>query len=331
MWDCPKCKAENDDSLQLCHICGTSFDGKDYPFLKKVNVSESTTSDKKPIAVLIVFLISLVIFRLNYFYSSISFLFLVFAAILFFKTVEFLRSHHYSKDAILDKLNEKRFVIAGNCYWISLIMAMMIEQTIGFLFGFILLMNSRLFGTFVNFLFEPYFRIENNPLKDQDDNQLTDNPSSLTLNLSHAVGVPRRFSVGTLMILTALFAVLFSMLEVFGANSIIFFIFAAFFLGIGLCQMFLYNAKEPRKASIVGGFYLGLVIGLAAITVNTLMQKYMQNMSKDDYQNTRIIAYLFMLFGGPFGYLSGCLTAGIFLVREKEEKEAENEAGGDFV
>ncbi len=140
--------------------------------------------------------------------------------------------------------------------------------------------------------------------------------------LPKAVGVTRRFSVGTLMILTAMFGVLFAVLTMLDANPIIFFMVAVFFAGTGLAQMFLFGGREPRKASVVGGFFLGLIIGLAAVIIAQQTRNSFGSRSGFEYYNTISCAFVAMIFGGPLGYIAGCLSAGIFLVRERESAES---------
>jgi hypothetical protein len=143
------------------------------------------------------------------------------------------------------------------------------------------------------------------------------------------VGVTRRFSVGTFMIMTAFFGVLFAVLKMLNTNSIIFCCIAVFFAGIGVAQMALFGGNEPRKASWIAGFPLGFLCGLGgSITANSFGQfpVYFGQAQPHDVLGTSLLC---AMLGGPCGYFAGCLIAGIFLVRERESDE-EKDARSTF-
>jgi hypothetical protein len=138
--------------------------------------------------------------------------------------------------------------------------------------------------------------------------------------LREAVGVTRRFSVGTFMIMSALLAVLFSVLTVMGAHPIVFGCIVVFFTGIGVAQMFVFHGEDPRKASWIAGIPLGFFCGLAG----SLIARW----TGEAYGSVPEIigaALGCTIIGGPCGYIAGCLVAGIFLVREREEDEGDTQ------
>lgn len=142
------------------------------------------------------------------------------------------------------------------------------------------------------------------------------------------VGVPRRFSVGTLMILIAMFGVLFAVLKMLGTHPIVFAGVAIFFGGVGAAQMFLFKSHDPRKASLVAGFVLGPVVGIGMIVIaNLIANNYgvPYNPQQMNLAGVMCCGVGFLLLGAPFGYIAGCLVAGIFLVREREKAEDEED------
>jgi hypothetical protein len=130
------------------------------------------------------------------------------------------------------------------------------------------------------------------------------------------VGVTRRFSVGTFMIMTSLFGVLFAIMKMLNVHPIAFCCIAVFFAGIGVAQMWLFGGNEPRMASLVAGFPLGFICTLGGC-IATRWDPELQ-FSLGSIISTSLSG---AFWGGPCGYLAGCLIAGIFLVRERESDE----------
>ncbi len=148
-----------------------------------------------------------------------------------------------------------------------------------------------------------------------------------------AVGIPRRFGVGTLMILVTVFAVLFSILKMLSpvlylseaerriGEPIGFAVVGLFFAGVGLSQILLFEGKNPRKGSILGGIIMsGLLTVVGAIVAGVADR----NVGAADALAVAFGTLLFggmmsVIFGGPLGYLAGCLLAAVFLVRKEPE------------
>jgi len=126
-----------------------------------------------------------------------------------------------------------------------------------------------------------------------------------------AVGVPRRFGVGILLLMTTMFAALFSLMRLLGAGAEVFIMVAVLFAGVGLGQMLLYGGKYPRAASIwVGGCLfpvevIGLMIHLGSFHAELVLLLMMSP-----------------FLGAGFGYLAGGLTAGVFLLLKKYSQQA---------
>ena len=133
------------------------------------------------------------------------------------------------------------------------------------------------------------------------------------------VGMPRRFSIGTLMIITFFFALVFGFLKMCGVPPVVFIVVVAFILIVTACQALLYGGKNPRKASYVAGF---VMYGLAVPIVATLQGEFRGADIADVIRGMLCTFFSAFFVGGPLGYAVGCLVAGIFLVR-KEPDEAE--------
>jgi len=140
-----------------------------------------------------------------------------------------------------------------------------------------------------------------------------------------AVGVPRRFGVGTLVLVTTMFAVLFAAMRTYGVHPITFGAIAVFFAGVGLAQAVLFVGRSPRAASVVAGAVLtpALSLGIGIWVDGT------------PPLSLAMIACVFLaILGAGLGYLAGGLTAGVFLVvepfwriRAEDPAASENERG----
>ncbi|MFZ1934655.1 MAG: hypothetical protein WCB27_23075 [Thermoguttaceae bacterium] len=132
-----------------------------------------------------------------------------------------------------------------------------------------------------------------------------------------AVGVPRRFGVGTMMILVTAFAMLLGVLKSAGVDPLIFAAVAAFIAGVGACQVLMFKGQDPRRASFYGGIITFSVLAVVvALVVGHLYG------AKYAIRCAFLLGVLTFVAGGPLGYGAGCLVAAIFLVR-KEPDDAE--------
>jgi hypothetical protein len=135
------------------------------------------------------------------------------------------------------------------------------------------------------------------------------------------VGVPRRFSIGTMMILTTAFAVLFGVLKTIGVDPGTFAAISLFIGGVAACQSLLFKGKMPRLASFVGGILLCFLIGATGTALDYLP-------SQGHYHIITLVGSLIgvgigaMICGGPLGYIVGCFVAAIFLVRKEPDDAA---------
>ena len=135
------------------------------------------------------------------------------------------------------------------------------------------------------------------------------------------VGVPRRFSIGTMMILTTAFAVLFGVLKTFGVPPIAFAAISIFIGGVGACQSLLFKGKRPRLASFVGGIIMFGLLAVVGLLVACFVDRPLLSLFYIMIL-MGVTTVLTAVIGGPLGYIVGCLVAAIFLVR-KEPDDAE--------
>ena len=134
-----------------------------------------------------------------------------------------------------------------------------------------------------------------------------------------AAGFPRRFGMGVLMLLVTLSAVLFSALRTMGAGVEIFAVISTMFAAVALGQLFLFRGRYPRAASIwVGSCFFPLqLIALCLWMFYTT-----------GYRSPSLVELLVFLgvllfsipLGAGFGYLSGGLVGGVFLILDSLAK-----------
>jgi len=124
-------------------------------------------------------------------------------------------------------------------------------------------------------------------------------------------GVPRRFGVGTLLLITTMFAVLFAVLRALGVPALVFAGIALFFMAVGLGQMLLFKGERPRRASITTGAFLGAGFPVFCWALHCALGP---RFAVSSHPLDSVVG----AFGGAFyGYLAGILIAGVFLMIDK--------------
>jgi hypothetical protein len=117
--------------------------------------------------------------------------------------------------------------------------------------------------------------------------------------------VPRRFGMGTLLVATTLFAMLFAFLQWARARPEELFFYTAFVATVSVAQMVF--ERSPRWASVIaGGVYLPLsVLVIPMVRGRPLWRIYVT-----------LNIFELVAIGLLVGYLGGALVAGIFLASD---------------
>jgi hypothetical protein len=138
----------------------------------------------------------------------------------------------------------------------------------------------------------------------------------------HEAGVPRRFGVGILLVITTMFAVLFAIMQTLRFPPFVFAVVAVFFGAVGLGQMLLFKGQRPRRASVIVGacFYPCLVLGTIVFEIL---------FSNSLYSPDLCFLLSSIPFGALFGYLAGGLIAGVFLLINTLENRQRRSKGTD--
>ncbi len=120
-----------------------------------------------------------------------------------------------------------------------------------------------------------------------------------------AYGAPRVFDLFTLMSVTLAFGLLFGMMKAMDAQPEVFISVTSFVTLVAVAQMMLFGGNSPRLASLIGGplAFACVFVGLGV------------------WYQTRAASYLGVVcllpLAVPFGYLSGGLIAGVFLIADQ--------------
>jgi hypothetical protein len=126
-------------------------------------------------------------------------------------------------------------------------------------------------------------------------------------------GVPSRFGIGTLLVVTAAYGLLLTLLRSlldWDPRAIAWFVVFVSLVGAG--QMLLFGSRRPRQASLITG-----AIALPAIILFTFVF-HGDGRSPPEALGCSVCAA--MLFGAPAGYLAGGVVAGVFLVMDAVQR-----------
>ena len=139
-----------------------------------------------------------------------------------------------------------------------------------------------------------------------------------------AVGVPRRFSLATLMLTMVTYAMLLGALRMGGTPVEAIVVLLVLFTAAGVGQPILYGGRNPRRASVVIGLVLFPLEILALIVYLNTSGTY--RIGGDEAAAFLILA---LLGGGVLGYAAGCLAAGMFYLNDRYEKFKQRHAASE--
>jgi hypothetical protein len=123
---------------------------------------------------------------------------------------------------------------------------------------------------------------------------------------------PVQFGIGTLLVITTMYAVLFASLRVLHAPPSVFVVIALLFTVVGLGQTFLYKGQRPRRASMIAGacFFVGLYVIYRVAFGDEYLYHFFAPF--DPVEGA--------FFGAIYGYVAGLLISGAFLVVDKAKR-----------
>jgi len=136
--------------------------------------------------------------------------------------------------------------------------------------------------------------------------------------LPRQFGVPRQFDIGTLLVITAMYAVLFAVLRAFEATPLTFTFIALFFTSVGLGQAILFEGRRPQRASVIVG---ACFLSCWALVSELLWPSPRPRLSTGDILWFSLLA---SLPGALLGYTCGGFIAIVLFMSEKTENRGDN-------
>ena len=141
---------------------------------------------------------------------------------------------------------------------------------------------------------------------------------------SPIVGVSRRFGVGHMLVATGLFAIVFGFLQYADASLATYALWAFFCTAIPLGQVFLYQGRDPRRASCLVGSRLLPALRLSS-WIYLLAKEAMEgrwttldlSLAAEGTLFIALMTILSMALGYGLGYMIGTISAGVFLVLDR--------------
>ena len=137
-----------------------------------------------------------------------------------------------------------------------------------------------------------------------------------TARQERVYGAPRRFGIGTLLIVTTAFAVAMAILTALGVPSVAVVVILTFVALVGVSQAVLFGGTKPRLASAIAGFGALELFVLTAISLELLRDGRASAIGQEFCSGTCVCA----IYGPILGYATGGMVAGLFLVTDKIEQ-----------
>jgi len=135
--------------------------------------------------------------------------------------------------------------------------------------------------------------------------------------------VPRRFGVGTLLIIVVVYAGLFGLLRILDADPVLFGMAAVLLIGAGAGQVFLFRGTRPREASCLVGACLCPLMMLAVFLGDHCLGLSHLNPAHSIVETSpQLLSSLVYvaIAGAGLGWSAGSLTAGVFLLMDRIER-----------
>lgn len=126
------------------------------------------------------------------------------------------------------------------------------------------------------------------------------------------VGVPRRFGVGLLLVVTTVYALLFGVLRALHFPATEFAMVVGYITVIGLGQAILFSGKKPRLASYLVGAAVCLVLYMVSFGRLIPLLGFWRS-----FPELLSILFWSLTVGGLLGYVTGCLVGGVFLIAKQ--------------
>lgn len=132
------------------------------------------------------------------------------------------------------------------------------------------------------------------------------------------VGVPRRFGLGSLFVLTTFSSGAFFLAQAIQMPREVVAMIGVFFVIIGAAQWIIGEGRRARWVSVIAGSILFGIFELAVAVVSIRQTLFIEGPNSVpvtiDLFNILLSLPIALLMGGMLGYLVGTLAAGVFLI-----------------
>ncbi|HJN10865.1 MAG: hypothetical protein QGH33_12875 [Pirellulaceae bacterium] len=134
---------------------------------------------------------------------------------------------------------------------------------------------------------------------------------------NHHYQVPRQFGLRTILVVTALFAGMLSIIKWTDASPEPLIFYSSFIIVVGGAQVVF--ERSPRLASILAGSVFLLILKSAAFVFGESLETINVGLFMGLFAGSRFIySFIYsLLFGALYGYLAGTMLAGLYLVVDR--------------
>ena len=139
-------------------------------------------------------------------------------------------------------------------------------------------------------------------------------------------GVPRRYTLRTILAVTTGLAVLLTFLKWLNVYPVVIACLVGYLVLVGLGQALLFHGKRPRLASIVVGAVIVICLFVVVAALSGQFSFALSAMAGGygsaigTLLSVCFIIFLWALLGALLGYAGGGIVAGVFLIMDYVEK-----------
>jgi hypothetical protein len=125
--------------------------------------------------------------------------------------------------------------------------------------------------------------------------------------------VPRRFGLRTILVVTAVFGLMLSIVKWTDTSPVVLVFYASFVVVVGAAQVVF--ERSPRLGSILAGALFLPLLKFGAFLFDNGLESINSGPFTGLFSESQL--FYMLVFGALYGYLSGTVLAGLYLVADK--------------